>query len=247
MIYIHNKNDIEYMKKACRLASTVLNYITPFVVKGITTEELDDACYQFIIDNEAKPATLGYKGYKHSSCISVNNIICHGIPNKYKLKDGDIVNIDVSVVLNGYYGDNSRMFCIGNVSDEAKNIVDVSYRAMMAGIAEALPNKRLGDVGAAIQDIAEQNGYSIVEEYAGHGIGKEFHMDPKVFHFGKRNMGKKLVPGMIFTIEPMINQGTKDTLELDDGWTVITKDGKLSSQWEHTILITENGNEILTL
>jgi len=247
MIYIYNKQEISKIKDACRLAASSLSFVAQHIQDGITTEEIDNICFKYVSSHGGKPATLGYKGYKHSCCVSVNDVVCHGIPSSQKIQNGDIVNIDIAVILDGFYGDNSMMVCVGDVSTLGKKIVNVCYEAMMAGIIECSPNKRLGDIGAAIQEHAEKHGFSVVEDYTGHGVGKEFHMEPKILHYGKRNVGKRLSPGMIFTIEPMINEGTKDIVEMDDGWTVKTKDGKLSAQWEHTILITENGYEILTL
>ena len=236
------------MRAAGKAASQVLEMITPLVKPGISTDELDQICHRYITEElECIPAPLNYKGFPKSICTSINHQICHGIPDKRKLKNGDILNIDVTVIKDGYHGDTSRMFMIGKPSVLARRLSEKCYEAMRIGIAEVKPGKRLGDIGHSIQKFAEQHRYSVVEDYCGHGIGTEFHEEPQVLHYGKPNTGVELKPGMTFTIEPMINAGKKETRLLPDHWTVVTKDHSLSAQWEHTILVTESGHEILTL
>ncbi len=247
-IVIKTQKDIEKMRIAGRLASEVLEMIKNYVKPGITTNELDKICHDFIVNKQkAIPAPLNYHGFPKSICTSVNEVVCHGIPNNKVLENGDILNIDVTVKKDGYHGDTSKMFLIGNVSNEARKICDTAQEAMREGIKILKEGIRLGDVGFTIQKYTEANGYSVVREYCGHGIGKEFHEPPLVLHYGKKNTMETLKSGMILTIEPMINVGKKETKTLSDGWTVITKDSSLSAQWEHTILITKNGYEILTL
>lgn len=248
MISIKSEREIELMKETCRLAANTLKYIEEFVVPGVSTEELNQLCHEYIIKHGAYPSPLNYHGFPKSVCISVNEVVCHGIPSeKIILKDGDIANIDVTTYLNKFHGDTNRTFFVGNVSDKAKKLVDVTYECLMAGINEVKPGAHLGNIGASITKIAHSHGYSVVEEYCGHGIGREFHEDPQVVHVGERNTGVVLKEGMTFTIEPMINIGTKRCRVLKDEWTVITKDKKLSAQFEHTILVTKDGYEILTL
>ncbi len=247
-ITIKTYNEIEKMRAAGKAASQVLEMITPSVKPGISTDELNQICHRYITEElRCVPAPLNYKGFPKSICTSINHQICHGIPDKRKLKNGDILNIDVTVIKDGYHGDTSRMFMIGKPSVLARRLSEKCYEALRIGIAEVKPGKRLGDIGHSIQKFAEQNRYSIVEDYCGHGIGTEFHEEPQVLHYGKPNTGLELKPGMTFTIEPMINAGKKETRLLPDHWTVVTKDHSLSAQWEHTILVTENGHEILTL
>ena len=247
-ISIKNKNDIEKLRSAGQLAANVLNMITEHVKPGISTGELDDICHDFIVNEQkAIPANIGYNGYEKTSCISVNQVICHGIPNKNKiLKDNDIVNIDVTVLKDGWYGDTSKMFLVGKTQPHNEKLVSVTQECLYKAIEIAKPGITLGDIGHVIQSHAEKNHYSVVEDYCGHGIGKVYHEDPQVLHFGKPGTGIELVEGMCFTIEPMINQGTKYTKILSDGWTVETKDGRNSAQWEHTIAITSNGCDVLT-
>ena len=247
-ISIKNKNDIEKLRSAGQLAANVLNMITEHVKPGISTGELDDICHDFIVNEQkAVPANIGYNGYEKTSCISVNQVICHGIPNKNKiLKDNDIVNIDVTVLKDGWYGDTSKMFLVGKTQPHNEKLVSVTQECLYKAIEIAKPGITLGDIGHVIQSHAEKNHYSVVEDYCGHGIGKVYHEDPQVLHFGKPGTGIELVEGMCFTIEPMINQGTKYTKILSDGWTVETKDGRNSAQWEHTIAITSNGCDVLT-
>lgn len=247
-IILKSPEEIAKMRIAGRLASDVLDMIGEHVQAGVTTAELDRLCHRYIVDEQAAvPATLGYKGYQHATCISINQQICHGIPSDRKLKRGDIVNIDVTVIKDGWYGDNSRMYYVGKVAPHAQRLCDTAYEAMVVGIRTVRPGVTLGDVGHAIQTYAEARHYSVVEEYCGHGIGSQFHEDPQVLHHGKPGTGVTLRPGMTFTIEPMVNQGKRHARVLADGWTVVTKDRSLSAQWEHTIHVTEDGCEILTL
>jgi methionyl aminopeptidase len=252
-ITLKTPEEIVKMRVAGRLASEVLDYITPFVQPGITTEELDRLCHDYIVNvQEAIPAPLnycppGYTPYPKSICTSVNHQICHGVPGPKALKNSDIVNIDVTVIKNGYHGDTSRMFCVGEPSLAAKRLCEITYQAMWIGIEEVRPGATLGCIGAAIQKYAESFGYSVVREFCGHGIGAKFHEEPQVLHYGKRNTGVVLQAGMVFTIEPMLNAGRRDIKELPDGWTIVTKDRSLSAQWEHTLCVTDSGYEIMTL
>jgi methionyl aminopeptidase len=252
-ITINTAEDIAKMRIAGRLASEVLDYITPFVVNGVTTEKLDQLCHDYIVNEQkAIPAPLnyapdGHTPYPKSICTSVNNQICHGVPSEKVLKNGDIVNLDITVIKDGYHGDTSRMFHVGETSIQAKRLCDLTYKAMWLGIKQVKPNATLGDIGHAIQTFAEKNGFSVVREFCGHGIGKKFHTEPQILHYGRPGMGMKLQAGMTFTIEPMINAGKRDIKQLPDGWTIVTKDRSLSAQWEHTILVTETGYEVLTL
>jgi len=240
--------EIEKMRTAGRLAARVLDMIGPHVQPGVTTEELDRICHDYIVDDlGATPAPLNYRGFPKSVCISLNHQVCHGIPGPRTLKRGDILNIDVTVIRDGYHGDTSRMFIAGEPSRAAQRICDVAYGAMAAGIRAVAPGGHLGDVGAAIQRYAERHKCSVVREYCGHGIGRGFHEEPQVLHYGKTGTGPRLAPGMTFTIEPMINAGKRHVKVLGDRWTVVTKDHGLSAQWEHTIAVTEDGYEILTL
>jgi methionyl aminopeptidase len=246
-IIIKTPEEIEKMKVAGRLAGEVLEMIEPYVKEGVTTEELDTLCHNYIINEQhAIPAPLNYKGYPKSICTSVNHQVCHGIPGPRKLKNGDIVNIDITVIKEGYHGDTSKMFVIGKPSVLAERLIRVTQECLYLGIEQVKPEGHLGDIGAAIQKHAEANRFSVVREYCGHGIGKGFHESPNVLHYGKPGTGEILKPGMIFTIEPMINAGKREVKLLPDGWTVVTKDHSLSAQWEHTILVTPSGHEILT-
>jgi len=248
MSIIKTASEIEKMRVACKLAAEVLEMIEPYVVPGVTTNELDQICHDYIVDvQQAIPAPLNYHGFPKSICTSVNQQVCHGIPCDKKLKSGDIVNVDITVLKDGYHGDTSKMFCVGDVSPHAKRLVNITQEAMFKGIEQVKPGATLGDIGHAIQLHAESNRYSVVREFCGHGIGKLFHEEPQVLHYGKPGTGEALVSGMIFTIEPMINLGKKQVKVLSDGWTAVTKDRSLSAQWEHTILVTDNGFEILTL
>lgn len=252
-ISINKADDIAKMRIAGKLASEVLDYITPFVVQGVSTEKLDRLCHDYIVNEQkAIPAPLnyapdGHTPYPKSICTSVNHQICHGVPGDKVLKNGDTVNIDITVIKDGYHGDTSRMFHVGEVSIQAKRLSEVTYQAMWLGINKVKPGATLGDIGHAIQAFAEKSGYSVVREFCGHGIGKRFHEDPQILHYGKPNTGIKLVEGMIFTIEPMINAGRRDIKHMPDGWTVVTKDRSLSAQWEHTVLVTNTGFEVLTV
>lgn len=252
-IILHTPEEIEKMRVAGRLASEVLDYITPFVVAGVTTNKLDQLCHDYIVNvQQAIPAPLnyapdGHTPYPKSICTSINQQICHGVPSEKELKSGDIVNIDITVIKEGYHGDTSRMFMVGPVTPQAKRLCELTYQAMWRGIEKVKPGNTLGDIGYAIQSFAEKNGYSIVREFCGHGIGKKFHCEPQVLHYGKPGAGVTLKPGMIFTIEPMINAGRRDIKFMPDGWTVVTKDRSLSAQWEHTVLVTEDGFEIMTV
>ena len=246
---LKSKKDIEKMKIAGQKAASVLEMLTDHVVPGVTTGELDNLAFKFITEElKCIPANIGYSGFPKTLCTSINNVICHGIPSETKaLKSGDIVNIDVTVIDDGWHGDTSRMYLVGKVPAHAKRLVDVTKDCLFAGINEVKPGATLGDVGFAIQELAEKNHYSVVRDYCGHGIGQTYHEEPQVMHYGQRGEGLKLEEGMCFTIEPMINLGTYHSKILNDGWTVVTKDGKLSAQWEHTVAVTKDGHEILTL
>lgn len=252
-ITINNAEDIAGMRIAGRLASEVLDYLTPFVKAGITTGELDKLAHDYMVNVQGTiPAPLnyappGYVPFPKSMCTSVNDVICHGIPGDKVLKNGDVVNIDITVIKDGYHGDTSRMFFIGEPSKLAKRLSDITYECLWLGISKVKPGARLGDIGHVIQQHAEAAGYSVVREFCGHGIGKVFHDAPQVVHYGRPGTGEELHTGMIFTIEPMINAGRREIRVMPDGWTVKTKDRSLSAQWEHTILVTETGFEVLTL
>jgi methionyl aminopeptidase len=246
-IILKNPDEIEAMRVAGQLAAEVLRMIRPHVQAGITTGELNDICHGYITGvQEAVPAPLNYKGFPKSICTSVNNVVCHGIPGDKLLKDGDIVNIDITVIKDGWHGDTSKMFKVGNVPVRAQRICDIAYQCMVRGIEAVRPGIRLGDIGHAIQRFAEAQGCSVVREYCGHGIGRGFHEDPQVLHYGRPGTGEVLVPGMVVTIEPMINVGRRETRLMPDGWTVVTRDRSLSAQWEHTIAVTETGHDVLT-
>ena len=252
-ITIKNAQEVEGMRLAGRLASELLDFITPFVKPGISTDELDRLCHNYIVDvQKAVPAPLnyapaGHTPYPRSICTSVNHQICHGVPSDRKLVNGDIINIDVTVIKDGFHGDTSRMFFVGEPTIQARRLVEITYQCMWLGIAKVRPGARLGDIGHVIQRHAESHGFSIVREFCGHGIGRNFHEDPQVLHYGKAGTGVQLAAGMTFTIEPMVNAGKRDIRQLADGWTIVTKDHSLSAQWEHTVLVTENGYEVLTV
>ena len=247
-ISIKTDKEIKKMRIAGKLASDVLVMIEPYVKPGITTDDLNDICHDFIVNEQgAIPAPLNYKGFPKSICTSVNHQVCHGIPGPKKLKKGDIVNIDITVIKDGYHGDTSKMFFVGKPSVAAKRISEVAHKAMYIGINMVKPGIKLGDIGHAIQTYAESQYTSVVREYCGHGIGKNFHEEPQVLHYGKPDTGVVLEEGMTFTIEPMINLGKRNIRTLPDEWTVVTKDHKLSAQWEHTLLVTPDGFDILTL
>jgi methionyl aminopeptidase len=253
-IILKNPEEIEEMRTACRLAAEVLDYVTPFVKAGTTTAEIDRLCHDYMVNvQHTTSATLGYQPpgyppYPASICTSLNHQICHGIPGPKPLKKGDILNIDVTVITKtGFYGDTSRMYIVGEASILAKRLCQITYEAMWIGISAVKPGARLGDIGYVIQRYAEGKGYSVVREFCGHGIGRHFHEDPQVLHYGRPKTGVELRPGMIFTIEPMINAGKAAVSELSDGWTIITRDRSLSAQWEHTVLVTESGVEVLSI
>ena len=247
-VEIHSQEGIEKMRATCRLAASVLEFIEPHVKPGVTTEHLNTLCHDYILDHGAIPAPLDYKGFPKSICTSINEVICHGIPGPRELRDGDIINVDITTILDGYHGDTSEMFVVGSVPLHVQKLIDVTRRSMWLGIKEVAPGKRVGDIGAAIYEYANgENGYGVVEAFCGHGIGRKFHTEPQVSHRGKRGRGKRLVAGMTFTIEPMINEGSPHCEVLDDGWTAVTIDNKLSAQTEHTILVTKEGFDVLTM
>ncbi|MFT3756642.1 MAG: type I methionyl aminopeptidase [Pseudoxanthomonas sp.] len=246
-INLKTPEEIEKMREAGRLAAEVLQIVAPHVKPGVTTAELDRICHDHIINvQKAIPANVGYRGYPKATCISANNVICHGIPGEKVLKDGDIINIDVTVLKDGWHGDTSRMYFVGTPSVMAKRLVEVTREAMWRGIKAVRPGATLGDVGHAIQQYAEAERFSVVREYCGHGIGKVYHDEPQVLHYGQPGQGVVLKKGMTFTIEPMINEGARHTRVMPDGWTVVTKDRKLSAQWEHMIAVTDDGADVLT-
>lgn len=252
-IVIKTEAEIAGMRTAGRLAAEVLDFIAPQVKAGVTTGELDRLCHDFMVTvQQTIPAPLnyappGYKPFPKSICTSVNHQVCHGIPGDKVLKNGDIVNIDITVIKDGFHGDTSRMFFVGEPSIAARRLCQVTYESMWRGIEQVRPGATLGDIGAAVQRHAEAAGFSIVREFCGHGIGTRFHEDPQILHYGTPGSGLKLVPGMIFTIEPMVNAGARHIREMADGWTIVTRDHSLSAQWEHTVLVTENGHEVLTV
>lgn len=246
-ITLLSQREIEKMRRAGRLAAKLLDYLAPMIQPGISTQQLNDEAERWTKKHGAKSAPLGYKGFPKSICTSVNEVICHGIPSPtHILKDGDIINIDVTPILDGYHGDTSRTFFVGTPSPIAQKLVEVTEESMYRGIAAVKPDGRIGDIGAAIQEYAESHGFSVVRDFVGHGISNVFHTAPQIPHYGQKGRGKKLRPGMVFTIEPMINEGTWEAKLLSDGWTAITKDRKLSAQFEHTVAVTEDGVEILT-
>ncbi len=252
-VSIKSADEIEKMRVAGRLAAEVLDYVKPYVKPGITTGELDRLCHDYMVNVQGTiPAPLnyappGYTPFPRSICTSVNHVVCHGVPGEKKLKSGDIVNIDVTVIKDGFHGDTSRMFFVSEPSIQAKRLCELTHQCMWRGIEMVRPGAHLGDIGYAIQFYAESQGYSVVREFCGHGIGRKFHEEPQVLHYGKQGTGLKLIPGMTFTIEPMINAGKAEIRQLADGWTIVTKDHSLSAQWEHTVLVTETGYEVLTL
>jgi methionyl aminopeptidase len=247
-IQLRSADDIAKMREAGRLAAEVLELIGEYVVPGVSTEELDRICHDHIVNvQKAIPACLGYRGFPKSVCTSINHVVCHGIPSEKKiLKSGDIINIDVTVIKDGWHGDTSKMFAVGTVAPHAQRLIDISQECLYLAIDMVKPGARLGDIGHHIQKHAEANYYSVVRDYCGHGIGQEFHEEPQVLHYGSLNTGLELVEGMTFTIEPMVNAGKHTTKLKSDGWTVETKDGRLSSQWEHTLAVTSDGCEVLT-
>ncbi len=237
----------EKTRIAGSIASEALDEVSKIIKPGITTEKIDDLCYEFINDNKAFSAPLFYRGFPKSSCTSPNHIVCHGIPRNKTLVDGDILNVDVTAIKNGWHGDTSRMFCIGEPSVKAKKLINVTYKSLMKAINILNKNASFGDIGAEIQNYVESEGFSVVKDFCGHGIGKNFHSEPSVLHYGEKGSGSKLEVGMIFTIEPMINEGSYETKVLEDGWTAVTRDKKLSAQFEHTVGITNEGYEVFTL
>jgi methionyl aminopeptidase len=247
-ITLKSPEEQQKMREAGRLAAEVLDMIGEHVQPGITTDELDRICHDHIVQvQKAVPANLNYRGFPKTICASVNHVVCHGIPGDKRLKNGDIINIDVTVIRDGFHGDTSRMYFAGKPLPHAKRLVDSCFEAMWRGIRVVRPGARLGDIGHAIQEWVESQGHSVVREYCGHGIGRIYHEDPQVLHYGKPGTGTELKPGMAFTIEPMINAGKRDVKLLPDGWTVVTRDHSLSAQWEHTVLVTDDGFEVLTL
>jgi methionyl aminopeptidase len=246
-ITIHKPEDFGVMRRAGKLAAETLDMITAHVRPGISTGEIDKLCHDYMVERGAIPATLGYRGYTKSSCTSVNHVVCHGIPGDRVLVDGDIINIDVTVILDGWHGDSSRMYVAGEASTKAKLLMDVTYEAMMKGIAAIRPGATLGDIGHAIQAHVEKHRFSVVRDFCGHGIGRHFHEPPNILHFGRPGEGPKLKSGMFFTVEPMVNAGRPEVKILDDGWTAVTRDRSLSAQFEHMVAVTDNGVEIFTL
>jgi methionyl aminopeptidase len=247
-IVILSQREISKMRRAGQLAAKLLDYLEPLVKPGVTTLQLNDQAEQWTLAHGAKSAPLGYKGFPKSICTSVNEVICHGIPNaKQILREGDIINIDVTPIVDGYHGDTSKTFIVGDSTPKIKKLVEVTAECLRLGIAEVKPGARIGDIGAAIQEYAESYGFSVVRDFVGHGISHQFHTAPDIPHYGTRGTGKRIRPGMVFTIEPMINEGTWEVEMLEDGWTAVTRDRQLSAQFEHTLAVTEDGVEILTL
>jgi methionyl aminopeptidase len=252
-ITIKTAADVDGMRIAGRLASEVLDYLTPHIVPGITTDAIDKLAHDYMVEvQQCIPAPLnyappGYQPFPKSICTSINHQICHGIPNERQLKDGDIVNVDITTIKDGWHGDTSRMFVVGEGSIAARRLCQMTYDAMWHGIAKVKPGARLGDIGHAIQTFAENNGFSVVREFCGHGIGRKFHEEPQVLHYGRSGTLEVMIPGMVFTIEPMVNAGRREIREAGDGWTIVTRDRSLSAQWEHTVLVTETGYEVLTV
>lgn len=246
-IRIYEKADFEGMRAAGRLAAATLDMIAPFVEPGVATADLDKRCHDFILAHNATPAPLGYRGYPKATCISINHVVCHGIPGEKRLQKGDILNIDITVILDGWYGDSSRMYWAGEPKVKARKLCDATYEALMLGIEAIKPGARFGDIGHAIQAFAEPQGYSVVREFCGHGLGRVFHDAPNVLHYGAPGTGPEIAPGMFFTVEPMINAGRADTKVLSDGWTAVTRDRSLSAQFEHSVGVTDDGVEIFTL
>ncbi len=246
-IKIYKKECFDGMRKAGKLAAQTLDYITPFVKIGVTTQKLNDLCHEFICDHGAIPAPLNYKGFPKSICTSINEVICHGIPEKRNLKNGDILNIDVTVILDGWYGDTSRMFPLGKIPKHAENLIRTTYEAFMLGIEAVKPGATTGDIGAAIEAHAKTRNYGVVRDFCGHGLGRVFHDNPGILHYGKPGSGVPLIPGMFFTVEPMFNCGKHEAMVLNDGWTAVTRDRTLSAQFEHSLAVTETGYEIFTL
>ena len=246
LITIHKPEDYDAMRKAGRLAAELLDFITPHVQPGITTGELDRLCHDLTIERGATPAPLNYRGFPKSICTSINHVVCHGIPGDKVLRDGDIINIDVTPIVDGWHGDSSRMYPVGRIGIKARRLIEITYEALMRGISVVRPGATLGDIGHAIQSFAEKNRFSVVRDFCGHGLGKIFHAPPSILHYGKPREGQELREGMFFTIEPMINAGRHETKILSDGWTAVTKDRSMSAQFEHSIGVTSDGYEIFT-
>ncbi len=247
-INIKSQREIALMQQSCQLAAKTLEFIEPYIKPGVSTLELNDLCHQFIIDHGATPSPLNYHGFPKSICTSINEVICHGIPsNDDILKDGDIVNVDVTTYYKKFHGDTNKTFLVGDVDEKTKKLVDITYQCLQLGMEQVRPGAYIGDIGAAIAEFAHSHGYSVVEEYCGHGIGRHFHEEPQVIHNSEAGSGAKMKPGMTFTIEPMINMGKRYNRVLEDNWTVVTQDSSISAQFEHTILVTEQGYQIMTL
>jgi methionyl aminopeptidase len=247
VIHIKTLEDIEWIRESGRIAARTLDLIEKRLEPGLTTEQVDRLGHQFILDNGGVPSTLGYRGYPKSMCISINDEVVHGIPGKRRIQDGDVVKVDVTVYKNGFHGDTARTFIVGTAPDEAHRLVEATRKSLELAIPIVREGNWLGDIGATIQEYIEAQGFSVVRNFVGHGIGREFHEDPQVPHYGRRHSGRKLEMGMVFTIEPMINEGTWEVKILKDGWTAVTRDGKLSAQFEHTIAVTKDGPDVLTL
>jgi len=246
-VTIKSAEEIEKMRVAAQLTAEVLQIVAEHVRPGVTTDELDHICNEHIVQRQhAVPGNVGYRGFPKTICTSVNHVVCHGIPGDKRLKRGDIINIDTSVVHDGFYGDTSRMYFVGEPSIQARRLVETTYEAMKTGLEMVRPGIRLGDIGHAVQQVAEDAGFSVVREYCGHGIGRGYHEDPQILHYGEPGTGMELEPGMVFTIEPMINAGKRHVKLLADGWTVVTKDHSLSAQWEHTVVVTPEGHEVIS-
>ena len=246
-ITLHQAADFAGMRAAGRLAAATLDMVAAHVRPGVTTAELDELCHDFMVEHGGVPATLGYRGYRHSSCTSINHVVCHGIPGERRLMNGDVVNIDVTVILDGWHGDTSRMYVAGQPSTKATRLLDVTYESLMRGVAVIRPGATLGDVGHAIQSFVEANRFSVVRDFCGHGIGRRFHEAPNILHFGRAGEGPVLRPGMFFTVEPMVNAGRPEVKVLDDGWTAVTRDRSLSAQFEHMVGVTDTGVEVFTI
>ncbi len=246
-IKLHRPQDFEGMRKAGRLAAEALDVMTALVKPGVTTESLDKLAFEFAMDHKAYPAPLGYRGFRKSICTSINHVVCHGLPDRKPLREGDIVNIDVTLLVDGWHGDSSRMYCAGEIPRRAQRLIDVTYESLMRGIAVVKPGATTGDIGATIQEFAEAERCSVVRDFCGHGLGRLFHDEPNILHYGRHGEGVTLKAGMFFTIEPMINLGRPHVKVLADGWTAVTRDRSLSAQFEHTVAVTETGVEIFTL
>ena len=246
-IRIHTDSELVEMKLSCKLAAETLDMIGDYVEPGVSTDKINSLCHEFMLDNGAKPATLGYRGFPKSCCISINHVVCHGIPGPKILKESDILNIDVTCILNGWFGDSSRMYIAGTTSKKATRLIEVTYNALLKGIEAVKPGNTFGDIGEAIQKYVESKKMSVVRDFCGHGVGRSFHSAPNVLHFGEKHTGSFLEPGMFFTIEPMVNLGKPDTKILSDNWTAVTRDKSLSAQFEHTVAVTNSGVEVLTL